>query len=226
MGCPCCCEFSLWILNIGEDRHKTCPYKSEQMKYDHYIYHRSSTRLKGYDYSQAGAYSVTICTQDRECLFGDVFDGAMRLNDAGQMVHKIWNDLSVKYPDIETDEFVVMPNHVHGIIMLSGRGDIGHPRGTLPGSVGRIVQVFKSLTTHEYIRGIRGNGWPPFNGRLWQRNYYEHIIRSEEEMNRVREYIMGNPLKWAEDKDNPANIIRGGGFINGKGLMNQTPADI
>ena len=195
-------------------------------------------RLKGYDYSQAGAYFVTICTQDRECLFGDVVDGEMRLNDAGYMVHRIWNDLSVKYPDIETDEFVVMPNHVHGIIMLSGRGDpcdrpvcvhptnghcqrkepgdhkdrpynmrnIGHPRGTLPGSVGRVVQAFKSLTTHEYIRGIRENGWSPFNARLWQRNYYEHIIRSEEETDRIREYIMENPIKWAEDEDNPANI--------------------
>ena len=97
--------------------------KYTHMKYDPDKHHRRSIRLKGYDYSQAGAYFVTICTQDRECLFGDVVDGEMRLNDAGQMVHRIWNDLSVKYPDIEMDEFVVMPNHVHGIIMLSGRGD-------------------------------------------------------------------------------------------------------
>ena len=145
------------------------------MKYDHYRHHRRSIRLKGYDYSRAGTYFVTICTLDREYLFGDIFDGEMRLNDAGQRVHRIWNDLSVKYSDIEADEFIMMPNHFHGIIMLSGRGDpcdrpvlcvdndhlsgehiqgdhkdrpynmrnIGHPRGTLPGSVGRIVQAFK-----------------------------------------------------------------------------------
>ena len=97
------------------------------MKYDHYIYHRRSTRLQGYDYSQAGAYFVTICTQDRECLFGGIIAGEMRLNDAGHMVYRIWNDLSVKYLGIETDEFVVMPNHVHGIIVIVGAGPCACP---------------------------------------------------------------------------------------------------
>lgn len=209
------------------------------MNYDKYKHHRQSIRLKGYDYTEAGAYFVTICTQDREGLFGDVVDWEMRLNDEGTMVRDVWYKIPEHFPHADIDEFVVMPNHVHGIIMLSGRGDpcdrpvlcvdndhlsdehiqgdhkdrpynmrnIGRPRGTLPGSVGRIVQAFKSLTTHEYIRGIRGNGWHSFNGKLWQRNYYEHIIRSEEEMNRIREYIIANPAQWAEDEDNPENII-------------------
>jgi len=212
------------------------------MKYEHDKHHLRSIRLKGYDYSQSGAYFLTICTQNRESLSGDVVDGEMRLNDAGHMVWDAWHKIPEHFPHAGIDEFIVMPNHFHGIIMLSGRGDpcdrpvlcvdndhlsgehiqgdhknrpynmrnTGHPQGTLPGSVGRIVQAFKSLSTHEYIRGIRGNGWPSFNGRLWQRNFYEHIIRSEEEINRVRRYIIDNPPKWAEDENNPGNIIRRG----------------
>jgi REP element-mobilizing transposase RayT len=88
-------------------------------------------RLKGYDYSEAGAYFVTVCAQNRECLFGDVVDGEMRLNDAGQMVQNIWNDLPARYPDVETDEFVVMPNHLHGIIVIVGAPLVGaHSFGT------------------------------------------------------------------------------------------------
>jgi len=193
-----------------------------RMKYEPDKHHRRSIRLKGYDYSQAGAYFVTICTQNRECLFGDVVDGEMQVNDAGHMVHRIWNDLSVKYPDIETDEFVVMPNYFHGIIVIVGAPLVGahffDPKiddaetraGTRPAPtlLGDVVGLFKSITTHQYTNGVRQYNWPSFNGKLWQRNYYEHIIRSEEEMDRIREYIMENPLKWAEDEDHPENIIR------------------
>ena len=127
-----------------------------------YKHHRRSIRLKGYDYSQAGAYFVTICTQDRECLFGDIVDGEMRLNDAGQMVHRIWNDLSVEYPDIEIDEFIVMPNHFHGIIVIVGAPLVGarfcparnapHNRKqgrhkTCPYHWGMLSVRFKSITT-------------------------------------------------------------------------------
>ena len=161
------------------------------MTYDPDKHHRQSIRLKGYDYTQTGAYFVTICTQDRECLFGDVVDGEIRLNNVGQMVYRIWNDLSVKYPDIETDEFVVMPNHVHGIIVLPvGAPLVGalssgmtidnakNRAGTRPApTLGDIVGVFKSITTHQYTDGARQKDWPPFNKKLWQRNYYEHIIR-------------------------------------------------
>ena len=138
-----------------------------RMKYDPDKHHRRSIRLKGYDYSQAGAYFVTICTNNRECLFGDFIDGEIRLNDAGQMVRRIWNDLSVKFPGIETDEFVVMPNHVHGIIIIVGAGPCacpgihacpesctGQPQGVAPTwlSLPDIVHRFKSFTTAEFFR--------------------------------------------------------------------------
>lgn len=96
--------------------------RPEPMKYDPEKHHRRSVRLRGYDYSQAGAYFVTICTQNRECLFGDMVDGEMRLNDAGRVVHGVWNDLPDHYAGVKLDAFVVMPNHVHGIIVIVGAG--------------------------------------------------------------------------------------------------------
>jgi len=204
--------------------------KTKNRTYPFDKHHRRSIRLKGYDYAHAGAYFVTICTQDRECLFGGIIAGEMRLNDAGHMVYRIWNDLSVKYLGIETDEFVVMPNHVHGIIVIVGAGpcacpgiharpesctaqpQTGQPQGVAPTtlSLPEIVHRFKSFTTAEYRNGVRYKNWSPFNGKLWQRNYYEHVIRNEDEMDRIRQYIIENPLKWAEDEDNPVNIILGG----------------
>jgi putative transposase len=204
------------------------------MKHDPDKHHRRSIRLKGYDYSEAGAYFVTICAQGRECLFGDVVDGEMRLDDAGKMVQDVWNDLPTRYPDVETDEFVVMPNHFHGIIVIVGAGpcacpgihdrpefrtaqpQTGQPQGVAPTvlSLPDVVHRFKSFTTAEYRNGIRQKNWPPFNGTLWQRNYYEHIIRSEEKMDRIREYIIVNPMRWADDEDNPANIIHRRGDLS------------
>jgi REP element-mobilizing transposase RayT len=187
------------------------------MKYDPDRYRRRPIRLKGYDYSQA-VYFVTICTQDRECLFGDVVDGEMRVNDAGCMIQKWWHESSEKFKTIKLDEFVIMPNHFHGIIVivgaaLSGRPGInahpaktGQPHRVAP-TLGDIIDWFKTMTTNEYIRNVRQNDWPPFYVKLWRRNYYEHIIRDEEEMNRIREYIIENPAKWAGDEDNPENII-------------------
>jgi putative transposase len=190
------------------------------MKYNPGKHRRRSIRLKGYDYSQAGVYFVTICTKDRECLFGDIVDREMRSNDVGQMVHRTWNDLPIRNPGIETDEFVVMPNHVHGIIVIVGAPLVGaHSSGmvidnaktragTRPApTLGDVVGAFKSITTHQYTDGVRQKNWPPFYGKLWQRNYYEHIIRSEQSLQEIREYIINNPLKWEFDRNNPANII-------------------
>jgi putative transposase len=163
---------------------------------------------------------VTLCTKDRECLFGDIVDGGMRLNDVGEMIHITWNDLSVKNPGIETDKFVVMPNHVHGIILVVGAplvgahssgaiDNAGNWAGTRPApTLGDVVGKFKSITTHQYIDGVGQKDWPLFNSKLWQRNYYEHIIRNENALDRIRKYIIENPMKWAEDENNPANIIR------------------
>jgi len=198
------------------------------MKYNPDIHHRQSVRLREYDYSADGAYFVTLCTQDRECLFGDIRDGVMTLSDAGRMVASVWGELATQYPGVEVDGHVVMPNHFHGIVMLTDRrgescirppfdpcarpemmnqGDHkDRPYGTEAGTLGRVVQAFKSITTNAYIRGVKDHDWPPFPGRLWQRNYYERVIRDEQEMCTIREYITCNPAKWAEDKENPVMI--------------------
>ncbi len=203
------------------------------MKYDPDKYHRRSIRLKGYDYSEAGAYFVTICTQGRECLFGDIVDGEMRLNDHGEIIEKYWEDLSTHYSCIESDEFVIMPNHFHGIIVIVGAQFIApfdcdtinqnKKQGAInrAPTVGEIVRAFKARCTHaiNHIRTTPGTS-------LWQCNYYEHIIRNEEEINRIRKYISENPAKWTEDENNPANIIHCRGLINRKGLINQTLTNI
>ena len=298
------------------------------MPYDPNRHHRRSIRLKGYDYSQAGAYFITICTQDRACLFGKVVNGEMRLNDAGRMVLAEWNRLPERFPHLVLDAFVVMPNHVHGIVVITnpatddtattaptivGTGLVPVPNagtmgavpdagtmgaapdtgamgaapdagtmgaapnagamgaapdagmmGAVPNAgtmgaapnagalgaapnagtmgaapdagamgaapdagmmcavpddgattrvaptvgdivaptVGDIVGAFKSRVTVEYIRGVKTSGWPPFRGRLWQRNYYEHIIRNERALERIRDYILTNPLHWHLDREN------------------------
>ncbi|NLH99622.1 MAG: hypothetical protein GX446_09050 [Chthonomonadales bacterium] len=195
---------------------------------------RRSIRLKGYDYAQAGAYFVTICTQDRACLFGEVVEGEMRLNDAGQMIAKWWTELNRKYACVETDASVVMPNHFHGIIVITHPvgadlrvcpdPNVGAHADALSGAhadalsgahadalsgahagapLPEIVQWFKTMTTNEYMRRVKNDGWPPFRGRLWQRNYYEHIIRDDGSLDRIRQYILDNPVRWAFDRENP-----------------------
>ncbi|TET68915.1 MAG: hypothetical protein E3J45_02515 [Candidatus Zixiibacteriota bacterium] len=219
------------------------------MRYNPARHHRRSIRLRGYDYWQRGAYFVTICTQKRE-LF-------LQNEDVGRMVTNVWRQLESKYPQIRLDEFVVMPNHIHGIIVIDvvagadqcvgadqrvcpndvggmGKGEhAGSPQQRPPqqrppqqrppqqrpprqGSpqqdsskrvaLGSIIQWFKTMTTNYYMRGIRNNAWRPFPGRFWQRNYYERIIRNENEMNRIRQYITGNPARWDRDHNNPDRI--------------------
>ncbi|MBI1885791.1 MAG: transposase [Chloroflexi bacterium] len=194
------------------------------MRYDPSRHHRRSIRLPGYDYAQAGAYFVTICTQNRECMFGEVVDGEMILTASGQMVESVWRELPQHYPGVEADTFVVMPNHVHGMIILVGAGprarpgrpqgvaptdDLGQPQGFAPTgtmSLPDVVHRFKSLTTARYRRGVLQGRWLPFPGRLWQRNYYDHVIRNDEGLNRIRQYIVDNPVHWADDPENPNNV--------------------
>jgi REP element-mobilizing transposase RayT len=192
------------------------------MTYDPTQHHRRSIRLPAYDYAQAGAYFVTVCTQNRECLLGEVVEGAMVLNEPGRMVETVWRELPQQYPGVEVDTFVVMPNHVHGIIMLVGAGPCacpdnpgrsrqvpGQPRGVAPTatmSLPDVLHRFKSLTTARYRHGVLEDRWPPFPHRLWQRNYYEHVIRNDEELNHIRQYIADNPAHWEEDRDNPNNV--------------------
>ena len=180
------------------------------MNYDPNLPRRRSTRLAGYDYSQVGAYFVTIVTHGRSCCFGDADSGEMRLSDAGRMACRVWKELPARFVGIEMDYFIVMPNHLHGIIIIhDGEAGVKHQptasRATtrVAPTLGNVVGAYKSLTTMEYTRGVKTLHWPPFEGRLWQRNYYEHIIRDGESLNRLRQYITDNPAQWAFDRENP-----------------------
>ena len=150
-------------------------YIDARMTYDLDKHHRRSIRLRGYDYAQAGAYFVTICTQGRRCLFGDVVDGDMHLNEPGQMVEKWWVEIAKKFPSTKQNDYAVMPNHFHGIVANVGADrrvcpdrDSGSDKGAHRGApLPEIVQWFKTMTTNEYIRGVKQRGWIPFQGRLW-----------------------------------------------------------
>lgn len=162
-------------------------------------HHRHSIRLKQYDYSQAGAYFVTIDVQNRGHLFGEIVNGEMVLNDAGKMIEEQWQALKERFPLIDLDVYQVMPDHFHGIIVIVGATlvvalDVGKPP-----TLGNIIGVFKSITTHEYIKGVENHGWQRFSKRLWQRNYYEHVVRDETDLERIRKYIQSNPLNWNHD---------------------------
>jgi len=135
----------------------------------------------------------------------------MVLNDAGRMIEKWYRELPEKFNGIALDEYIIMPNHIHYIIentdpvgadlcVCPRNADAGEHAGS---PLQKIVQWFKTMTTNEYIREVKRNGWQPFNGKLWQRNYYEHVIRNDEDLRHIREYITQNPLKWELDEENP-----------------------
>jgi REP element-mobilizing transposase RayT len=198
------------------------------MKYDPEKHHRRSIRLQGYDYAKPGGYFITVVAHRRECLFGEIADARMQLNAAGQMVEKWWLELEHKFPAVSTGTYVVMPNHFHGVIVINDvpvgadlrvgpgvskedgahvetEGAHAEDRGAHVGApLPVIVQWFKTMTTNEYIRGVKQLGWPAFDGKLWQRNYYEHIIRNDDDANRIHQYIESNPAGWAGDGENPA----------------------
>ena len=216
-------------------------------KYNRNIHHRRSIRLKGYDYSQAGLYFITICVKNRTHLFGHIDRTSnpsgcpiMILNDAGEMIDDEWNKLPKRFPNIQLHEYVIIPNHFHAIIEIVGAtlvvaptiaqntiaqneiknndNEKGQPQGIASTktptktptnaptnaptnkTVGDIIGAFESITTVEYIRGVKNNNWESFNGKLWQRNYWEHIIRNEQSYNRISEYIINNPKNWKDDK--------------------------
>ena len=175
------------------------------MRYDPEKHHRRSIRLQGYDYSRAGAYFVTLCTQNRECLFGDVVDGETRLNPVGQIAGDAWKWLASQYDYVELDEWVIMPNHLHGIIIISdGRG--GSRTAPTRKPIGRLVGAFKTVST-KHINKLRNTP----GEKLWQRNYWEHIVRNEPELKRIREYIRNNPSQWEMDQlyvDEQAGSVR------------------
>lgn len=179
------------------------------MKYDPAAQHRRSIRLRDYDYTQAGAYFVTVCMQNRKCLLGEIADEQMRLNAAGKMIERTWQELPDHYVGVDLDAYCVMPNHLHGIAVLVGQGR-GQAQGPAPTAdlltLPDVIHRYKPLTTKRYADGVKHFGWRPFPGRLWQRNYWERIIRNEQELQGIREYIHNNPARWQEDQLNAPNI--------------------
>lgn len=168
------------------------------MPYDPHRHHRHALRLPHYDYAQAGAYFVMICTHGRQHLFGDVVHGQVQLNDAGAMVTHWWKALPTKFAHVEVDTYVVMPDHVHGIIVIHAATEPPSlPHAALP----TLMQWFKTMTTNAYIRGVKHHGWPAFCGKVWHRNYYERIIRNEAAHDAIRRYILNNPAKWTIDHE-------------------------
>jgi putative transposase len=160
-------------------------------------HHRRSIRLRGWDYASPGAYSVTLCTQDRVALFGEVRDGHMHLSDLGAIVADAWQWLSAHYAHIALDAWCVMPNHLHGILIIrtGGPHDGQTPQGGTPAKpIGQVIGAFKTVSTKHINLARRSPG-----ATVWQRNFWEHIVRDGDEMDRIRAYIRDNPLTWSLD---------------------------
>ena len=192
------------------------------MKYDPNKHHRRSIRLKGYDYSWPGAYFVTVCTHNRDCLFGKIANDEMFLNRFGRIIEEKWNNIPQHFEHIQLDAFQIMPNHFHGILFIvdvvgakhSGKDRMfsfqnrhgnasplpGRPHGTKSGSLSAIMQNYLSITARKINQSRNTPGV-----KLWQRNYHDRIIRNERELNNIRDYIINNPLNWELDKENPKN---------------------
>jgi len=175
------------------------------MKQNPILHRRKSIRLKEYDYSQPGEYFVTICMYGRDCILGEIIREAMKLSPFGEIVEKYWEQISKYSQDVELDEYIIMPNHIHGIVVLT------EPVGAIHGSplpttrqqrrkmkLSKIIGRFKMIAAKEInlLRSMPGKS-------VWQRGYYEHIIRSEKDLNNIRDYIINNPFKWALDEENP-----------------------
>jgi putative transposase len=158
------------------------------MGYDPEIHHRKTTRLQGYDYSQPGAYFITTNFQDRVNVLSSIINDTLKLTDSGYVVVDVWTGLPEHYPQVEIDEFVVMPDHFHGILCLH--------KGCKPYSLSEIVRGFKTFSAKQIniLTGKLGQGF-------WQRNYYEHVIRDDDDLNRIRKYIQENPLKWQDGSE-------------------------
>lgn len=180
------------------------------MKYDPNKHHRRSIRLKGYDYSQPGAYFVTICAYQRQCIFGKIIDGQMCLNQYGEIVAETYQWLCQHYSHLYTDKWIIMPNHFHAIMVITDQPCKGvsrnAPTGNLlrpiikPKPLGRLIGALKTVSTKK-INILRDAPGTP----LWQRNYYEHIIRNQDAIDKIREYIINNPLSWEIDQLHPKN---------------------
>ncbi|RJP53785.1 MAG: transposase [Anaerolineaceae bacterium] len=181
-------------------------------KFNPRIHHRHSIRLRGFDYSSVGAYFVTIVAHGRECLFGEVVDGDVKLNDVGKIADECWRAIPEHFPNVDLGVHIIMPNHAHGIIVIRpDESPIGvgathwvaptttntRPAGPKRGSLGAIIGSYKMAVTRQIQRQHNIS-------QIWQRNYYEHVIRNDREMERIWHYIEANPSMWAGDDENPS----------------------
>jgi len=164
-------------------------------------FRRKDIRIPEFDYSQPGAFFVTIVTKDRKTLFGQVNNGKMVLNNVGKLAEEVWLALPTHFPNVELGEWVIMPNHIHGIISINVEATHASPlprisKGPAPGSIGAIIGSFKSAVTKRVHQNSKNT-----NNNLWQRNYYEHIIRNERDYQAIYDYIIANPLNWEKDEE-------------------------
>lgn len=199
------------------------------MTFDPAIHHRRTHRLSGYNYAAHGAYFLTLCVQGKEPLLGKIHANSLALNDAGRMVEHWWHELSGKFPTVQSDHYIIMPDHLHGIITLhpathtaaeadpwgcpwsdsppspvnqSGHTNPVNQGGHIGPPLHQVVQWFKTMSTNAYIRGVCNQQWPPFHGRLWQRDYYDRIIRNQTDLDHMRRYIRENPTRWNTNHPN------------------------
>ena len=197
------------------------------MKYK--LKNRQSIRLRGYDYSKQGAYFITICTHQRKNLFAEITNGHIKLTEYGNIVKTQWQEIPNRFQNIILDEYVIMPNHIHGIIHITIWDTPAHNKPTGPSrnkptavgaglaparnratarvaptqvALGEIVGAFKSICFKHCLEYVKSNYPGKKMGKIWQRNYYEHIVRNENELNRIRQYIINNPTNWLADPNN------------------------
>ncbi len=163
----------------------------------------SRLRLRGHDYADSHTYFVTLCTEHRTCLFGSISQGVLEHSPAGLVIDSWLAMVPGWFPGVLLDAFVIMPNHAHMIISINSDPGVTERR-----HLSTIIQWLKTKTTYDYILGVRMEDWPPFDGRLWQRGYYDRIVRSDRELQRFRRYIADNPQRWSEDENYVAEFNR------------------
>jgi REP element-mobilizing transposase RayT len=169
-------------------------------------------RVKGYDYSQSGSYFVTICSKNRENIFGKIIKKnveavlapawyQIELSIIGQIIFTQWQDIQNRYDNVGLDKFIIMPNHLHGIILINKK----RVETSATPTIGQIIRSFNSISAREYLLYIKNN---QINAsvKIWQRSFYDRIIRGEESLKKIREYILNNPINWKDDPENPINF--------------------
>jgi REP element-mobilizing transposase RayT len=169
------------------------------MAFDKTRHHRRSIRWHRWNYAGQGTYFITTCSRNREHLFGRIEDGSMILSQIGQMIENTWLNLPSRFPSVDLDEFQVMPNHFHGILALRGEDDV---------PLGNVMKVFKSLAFRAHYDFLKDTGTLQFTeARIWQRNYWDHVVRDEQDLQKCRNYILNNPANWQGDDENLNRLL-------------------